>query len=515
MSYIASGYKNISSDPKIKLAKKQTLLDRYGVDNSSKIPEVKDKLSKISSANHTDRMAKAKLTTKDRYGVDHYSQTAEYKEKYRNTSIKKYGVDHVLKSPVVRTKYIDTMIENHGVDNPSKDARSMHQRDITNLDKYGSTCSAQSFSIQQTIADNNKLKYGVSSTFQRPDVIEKSLITRQLKKYDALLSTFKEEWRKEYFDNGLHAALIKFPKIKVKTAMDTFLTLNERSCSQGRSHCEQFIRNYLENTTGLLFEHSIRSIVPGNNRLEVDMLNREHKISIEFDGYYWHQVVNNKINDDFEKCLKMREDGWIHISLNETDLHKLPKIAEIISPNKNMIAARKCKIISVNSAAERKFMDLNHLDGYVSSQHAYGLEYNGELIQMMTFTSDRFGQKEQRGELLRLCTASGNGIIGGAQKLFKHAKMMSHYNSYVAYSNNKFFNGNVYSKLGFIFEKYTPPGYVWFKNNEILKRYATMKHKLPSLLGDRFDITLTEEENMIKSGWTKINDFGHQKWIYY
>ena len=63
-------------------------------------------------------------------------------------------------------------------------------------------------------------------------------------------------------------------------------------------------------------------------------------------------------------------------------------------------------------------------------------------------------------------------------------------------------------------DKLTRPNYVWINGNKILKRYQTQKHKLSKLLGDNFDHTLSETENMRNNGYYKVYDSGNYITIY-
>lgn len=81
---------------------KQVLLEKYGVDNSAKIPGFRDKL---------------KQSCLDKYGVEFYTQTDEYKERVKKTSIETYGVEHWLSSPEVIAKREKTCLERYGSSN--------------------------------------------------------------------------------------------------------------------------------------------------------------------------------------------------------------------------------------------------------------------------------------------------------------------------------------------------------------------------------------------------------------
>lgn len=76
---------------------KDTVLNKYGVDNVMKIDSVKEKFNNS-------------INTK--YGVSHYSKTHEYKNKYKSTCRKKYGVDNVSNLQKIKDKISKQKIEN-------------------------------------------------------------------------------------------------------------------------------------------------------------------------------------------------------------------------------------------------------------------------------------------------------------------------------------------------------------------------------------------------------------------
>ena len=62
----------------------------------------------------------------------------------------------------------------------------------------------------------------------------------------------------------------------------------------------------------------------------------------------------------------------------------------------------------------------------------------------------------------------------------------------------------------------TQPNYVWWNStsNIVLKRYQTMKHKLPKLLSNDYNSELSESENMSLSKYYRIYDSGNYITIY-
>ena len=286
-------------------------------------------------------------------------------------------------------------------------------------------------------------------------------------------------------------------------------------CVGNISKLETDLKSTIENSLCMEFEGNVRGLIPSKPKYEIDMVNTKNMISIEFNGIYWHQIKDNKNNRDLFKAECMREFGFKHIAVNETDAEKIDIICDILNPQKQVLYARKCELVYVDNGRERDFLDMNHIQGYTSSRLCLGLEHDGKLVQLMSFSKSRF-DKSVEFEIVRLCTKRGFIIVGGTKKLFKHFLRINKPKSIVSFSDNRFFSGNVYDELGFKFLYNTNPNYIWFKpsTNSIFKRYKTMKGKLKNLLGDYFDDSLSESENMRKAGYHKIMDYGNKKWLW-
>lgn len=470
VSYLKIGYGNISEDPIMKNKKSEILIEKYGVDNVSKLPEVRLKISDKNSLPSVieKRIKSTKKTIQDKYGVDHYSKTNEYKDKYKKTSMSKYGVEHVLKSEIVREKYENTSLEKYGVNHPMKN---------------------EEISKKQH---------------------KKSWETKHKKKYGDVLENFRDGWRTSFFEGGFKKAAMDFPFIKSQVGSRHFLVPEERRNFIGRSSDEVYVKQYMEDILGIEFDINKKSIIPENNKLEIDISNKQFKISIEYNGYYWHQIYKDKYEEDLYKCEKMREDGWQHLSINEVDIDRLDMLSNIINPFKDVIYARKCIIDVIENDVYKKFCEDHHLQGYGIAKHRLGLYHENELVQVMSFSKDRYGKCDY--EMIRLVSKTGVKIVGGSQKLFKHF-IKDKKTTIVSYSDNKYFSGEVYKKLGFDFIENTKPNYVWKKQDLIYKRYSTMKHKLKEII-PVFDPLKTENENMTINGFVKIKDLGNKKWIF-
>lgn len=79
---------------------------------------------------------KARQTVKEKYGVDNISQLAPIKQQKKDTCLENYGVTNPLKSTELKEKRNNTNIEKYGVKNPSQNIEINAKRNNTFLKKY-------------------------------------------------------------------------------------------------------------------------------------------------------------------------------------------------------------------------------------------------------------------------------------------------------------------------------------------------------------------------------------------
>lgn len=186
---------------------------------------------------------------------------------------------------------------------------------------------------------------------------------------------------------------------------------------------------------------------------------------------------------------------------------------DVLDVGVNKIYARKCNIKSLKSDECKEFLNTYHIQGYENASINLGLFYDNELVSLMSFSKPRFNKRVE-WELIRFVNKSGIRIVGGASKLFKYFTRNYSPNSIISYSNRDKFTGDIYNILGFDLDSYSPPNYVWVKDNIIYTRYQCQKHKLSKLLGDKFDSSLSESDNMRNNYFNKIYDCGNAVYIW-
>ena len=274
---------------------------------------------------------------------------------------------------------------------------------------------------------------------------------------------------------------------------------------------------------GKCIENS-RSVIPP---LELDLYYPEKNVAIEFNGNYWHDE-NHKPKDYHFNKFKLCKDKNIRlISIYESDWYN--KRDNIISLLKNIfidskiIYARNCTISKLDYKTKSDFINEYHFYGD-SNQGAisYGLYYNDELVSVMSFGKLRGQNKlhnnKDHYELVRFVTKNNVRVTGGASKLFK--KFISEYNPVyiICYSDNDFFTGETYNKLGFKLKSLGESiDYQWVKGTKALSRYECMANKLLEKYPKYRNINIVGSvENYIMHdlGYSKLYRCGNSIWEY-
>ena len=274
---------------------------------------------------------------------------------------------------------------------------------------------------------------------------------------------------------------------------------------------------------GKCIENS-RSIIPP---LELDLYYPEKNVAIEFNGNYWHDE-NHKPKDYHFNKFKLCKDKNIRlVSIYESDWYN--KRDNIISLLKNIfidskiIYARNCTISKLDYKTKSDFINEYHF--YCDSNQgniSYGLYYNDELVSVMSFGKLRGQNKlhnnKDHYELVRFVTKDSMRIIGGASKLFK--KFISEYHPVyiICYSDNDFFTGETYNKLGFKLKSLGESiDYQWVKGTKALSRYECMASKLLEKYPKYRNINIIgsiEDYIMHDLGYSKLYRCGNSIWEY-
>lgn len=224
---------------------------------------------------------------------------------------------------------------------------------------------------------------------------------------------------------------------------------------------------------------------------------------------------NQLISEHFapRQAIQIYEDEWN----NKQDI-VASKIQSLCKFNdQQRIYARKCKIVNIVAKQKTAFLDANHIQGRDNSGKYYGLEYEGKLVAVITFAKPRLamnggGNDPRSWELCRFATDINYHVIGAASKLLAHFKKNNDWSYIYSFADRRFSVGNLYQTIGFEQVSTTAPSYFYIVDGAKKHRFSFRKDQLPKLL-EKFDINLTEYENMMVNGIDRVWDCGCIKFM--
>lgn len=464
-------------------------LEKYGVDNPLKAKDVRDR---------------QKETLVERYGVENISHLKETVERIAQTKLERYGDPHFTN----REKAARTNMERFGVDNPFKLRSTQKKCRETMKEKYGAEHAMQvkdihdsvSGKIARRMVHNSYENFLMTNPYSYPAFTEEFYLEHRDKTEE-----FEFVCRKcgKHFRSRVHNGSVRrCPKCY---------------SSVTTSGMEQELFDYLVSIYSRKILRKDRTLMKGK---EIDIVIPEKRIAIEFDGAYWHSELNG-IGKGYhlEKTEACESAGYQLIHVFEDEWEKRQeivksRIANLLGIYGRTIYARKCGTREITREEERDFLERNHIQGWVVSSHRYGLEFEGELVAVMTFSKKRaaLGWKSSEGEfeLLRFCPKRGCHVVGGAGKLLRKFEKEVRPEKLVSYADRRWSVGKLYLALGFELDHVSPPNY-WYLNNgcsERYHRYGFRKSVLESKL-EVFDPDLSEAENMRRNKFTRIWDCGN------
>jgi len=252
---------------------------------------------------------------------------------------------------------------------------------------------------------------------------------------------------------------------------------------------------------------------------ELDFYLPEYNLAIEMNGDHWH---SDKFKDKlyhYNKWKWCKERNIKLLTIFETEWYAKSDIIKNIIKNNiginnNKIHGRKFIIKRIDTANYRNMVEKYHIQGFVSGIAYYGGFIGDEIKAAMCFSYTRGNKENRRFELRRW--VSDFGIYPGLfSKIFKFAKIDLNFTNVVSFSDNRWFDGKSYEKIGFKKGAEIGPAYHYLYRNEVVHCSRFTKNnilkKFPEI---DFNDCSTETEMMTKIGIPKIWDCGKQEWIY-
>lgn len=237
----------------------------------------------------------------------------------------------------------------------------------------------------------------------------------------------------------------------------------------------------LKNYNGLIINDTGR-------HYEIDLYYPELRLGIECNGSYWHATLGKHLkypkdkNYHHDKFMKCKEKGIRLISIFDVDYNdRLKEFLADVTRIKKKVYARNLCIRNVDLDDARDFCNRYHLLGYsIQGNIRYGLYNCEELVALMTFGKARFGGDGY--ELVRFVVKSGMLVVGGADRLLCRFEREVKPSKIISYSDNDYFMGEMYRRLGFVEDGQTSLDYYWW-NPRTFEKFA---HLLLALIYSTF-----------------------------
>lgn len=476
----------------------ETLMNRYGVDNSAKLQSAKEK---------------TRITNMEKYGVIHHSQNNlikektmrtrnsrsdkennQIKEKTKQSNLLKYGVDHHMKLISQQDKVKNTNMQRFGVSFPLQNEKSFKKMKesckLLNISKINET-------RKQTIME----KYGVDAASKIP---LSNLALEILSDKDKFIEYIKGKERNEVVNElEIHEHTLYLYAKRYNATL-----LFKRPLL---SNFEREIAHFL-NELQIEFIQNDRSLIMPK---EIDFLIINYNLAIECCGLYWHSEnsAGKDRNYHYSKYIKCKEKGFTLLTIFQDEWEKSKdkvknRILMFLKISNNKIYARDTIVKEISTKEAEEFINKNHLQSYATAKIKLGLfDKQDNLCAVMTFDKPRFTKKYEY-ELVRYC--ANQYIIGGSEKLFKYFINNFEPKSIISYSDNRYFNGSMYKKLKFI-EQGNNIGYFYTDYHDRFNRLQFQKHKL---VEQGHDKSKTEWQIMQDLGYDRIWDCGQTTWIF-
>lgn len=344
--------------------------------------------------------------------------------------------------------------------------------------------------IKQTCIKKYGVEFASQKHFSR-EIIEKLNDPRWLYKEHIVNKKSLTKISKEL---GISDITVKsyFTKYDIETKLYNF--------SNEEKELADFLSNYFE------IERNDRKLIKPK---ELDILFPNKNIAIEYNGCFWHSTFTRSDHlHQFEKFKLCQDAGIKLITIyddewnTKKDLVK-SKLLHILGVSKELtVYARSCKVINLaEKSIIKEFQNTTHIQGYSKGSINLGLEYNGELVALMTFKkySDHY-------ELSRYSTKYK--ITGGFSKILKHFRTNYPIMDIITFADLRWHNGETYIKNGFIFDEELKPDYQYFVNKKREHKFNYRLSQIKKKFPDSFNENETEFKNMDRIGIPRIYDCG-------
>lgn len=322
------------------------------------------------------------------------------------------------------------------------------------------------------------------------------------------VNDFEPEWgvvyftMPQYFSNKGVGIELDGIYTNVNELVDYIVAKNNECAAKGNE--SKFLSDFKENINYMFNIGEDKGIVCGDKVIYFKTLDENEK-----DDLLELKYKNERLG---RQCIIVFEDEYV----TAKDI-VFSKIKQLLGLNWKMrkVYGRKCEIRVIPHDEANEFLNINHIQGSVSSTLHLGAYYDGELVGVMLFNKESEGM----WNLTRFATDNNSICSGVGGKLFKYFVRNYEFDEIKSFADRRWTineSDNVYTKLGFVNVGTLEPSYryVNIEKDGLIRqhKFGFRKEKLKRKYG--LSMTMTESEMTESLGYHKVWDCGLIKYVY-
>lgn len=285
-------------------------------------------------------------------------------------------------------------------------------------------------------------------------------------------------------------------------------------CNINSSHQEKELYDFIYDSFSYknLIERDKSLIAP----YEIDIYIPDKNIAIEYNGLYWHSESRGKHSlyhyNKWKMCQELGvqlitiwEDEWIY----KQDIVKRMVTYKLNEFHNDKIYARNTLSQEIDKDLAENFLNLYHIQGFVRCSKYYGLYHNDNLVAVSGWTKNKHALYLDR-------YATSQPVVGGMGKLLKYGKNYATYlglDKIVTFADHCVSNGNLYEKLGFVYDGEVAPDYKYLVKGKRVHKFNYRKKRFKQDANLLYEDGLTEKQLADLNGLERIWDCGKTRYI--
>lgn len=305
---------------------------------------------------------------------------------------------------------------------------------------------------------------------------------------------------------------------------------SDSSCPQCNPHSvskqEIEVRDWVESLGFKTEKYKLPSIKTSCRTLDINVLGKN--LAIEFNGLWWHSLERLKESRPDMSDAEISRLHYVKMKMANEQSLRLVTIFSHEWENREFqvknflkstlgiyetkIAGRNTEVKTIDKKIGKEFIENNHIQGAKKTALIYfGLFSENKLVGVLSLGKHHRGGKVGDIVLDRLCFADGILVQGGASKLFKTAidwTRNQKYSRIVSWSDNRWSEGKVYEKMGFVMEKESKPDFIYYKSGKVYSKQSLKLTKKEKLLKQK------EKDLRSEEGYLKVFDCGKKRWVF-